>query len=322
MPSRRLPRFHRDPSPPRVEVTPRDCEILSHIQRHRFLRSSHLVSLLGGSPQPILRRLQLLYHAGFLDRPRAQLDYFHQGGSRAIVYGLGRAGATLLKRNPESPGARSDRTDRTQVVGRLFLEHALLISDIMVALEIACRRRDHVRLITQDELWPAGDKRHGSEPFRWEVRLNSQIKIGVIPDQVFGLEFTGPGSRPKRALFFLEADRGTMPVRRAGLSRTSFHRKLLAYQATWTQGIHRTRFGFDRFRVLTVTGSPTRLKTMIDACRTLERGQGLFLFADSKALQTTDDFLAMAWSSGRNGESESVMDHGDSPRDTSKGESA
>jgi hypothetical protein len=35
--------------------------------------------------------------------------------------------------------------------------------------------------------------------------------------------------------FFLEADRGTMPVTRWTLSQTSFFRKLLAYEATWTQ---------------------------------------------------------------------------------------
>jgi hypothetical protein len=52
--------------------------------------------------------------------------------------------------------------------------------------------------------------------------------------------------------FFLEADRGTMPVVRSGLTQTSFYRKLIAYEATWTQKIHQRHLGIHRFRVLTV----------------------------------------------------------------------
>ena len=34
------------------------------------------------------------------------------------------------------------------------------------------------------------------------------------------------------------------------LSQTSFYRKIRAYEATWSQSIHQTQFGFHRFRVL------------------------------------------------------------------------
>ena len=73
----------------------------------------------------------------------------------------------------------------------------------------------------------------------------------MIPDRVFGLEFTGSDGQPTRAFYFLEADRATMPVKRQTLVQSSFYRKLLAYEATWTQNIHRARLGFNRFRVLT-----------------------------------------------------------------------
>ena len=98
MESLRLPRFTRATEIAHIELTPRDREILRQIHRHRFLRSSHIVQLIGESQQQVLRRLQLLYHHGFLERPRAQIDYYHRGGSRCMVYGLGNKGAALLKR--------------------------------------------------------------------------------------------------------------------------------------------------------------------------------------------------------------------------------
>jgi hypothetical protein len=98
-----------------------------------------------------------------------------------------------------------------------------------------------------------------SQPFQWKVKLASGTKLGVIPDRVFALEFADQNGKTNRIHFFLEADRGTMPVTRRHLSQTSFLRKLLAYEATWSQSIHRTKFGINRFRVLTVTTSPARV---------------------------------------------------------------
>src|SRR5262249_29292065 len=87
-----------------------------------------------------------------------------------------------------------------------------------------------------------------------------------------------------RSYFFLEADRGTMPVIRSNFSQTSFFRKLLAYGATWSQEIHRNRFGFHRFRVLTVTKSQPRVERMVEACAQLKQGRGLSLCADASIL--------------------------------------
>src|ERR1035438_3364354 len=85
MESSRLPRFKRASAVPAIKLTERDREIIRLVERFRFVRSSHICSLIPGSPQQLLRRLQLLYHHGFLERPRAQLDYYHRGGSRQMV---------------------------------------------------------------------------------------------------------------------------------------------------------------------------------------------------------------------------------------------
>ena len=82
----RRPRFRRDAAALQpMQMTARDLEILRCIAAHRFLRSSQLAALVGGSVQQVLRRLQLLYHHGYLERPAAQIDYYHRGGSKEMV---------------------------------------------------------------------------------------------------------------------------------------------------------------------------------------------------------------------------------------------
>src|ERR1035438_6307979 len=131
MESSRLPRFKRASAVPAIKLTERDREIIRLVERFRFVRSSHICSLIPGSPQQLLRRLQLLYHHGFLERPRAQLDYYHRGGSRHMVYGLGSKGAALL-RSDLGPGFVQVRWgEKNRAAGRVFLEHALLVSDVI-----------------------------------------------------------------------------------------------------------------------------------------------------------------------------------------------
>lgn len=303
MESARLPRFKRATEITPFQLTRRDREIIRTIQRHRFLRSSHIIALVGGSAQQVLRRLQLLFHHGYLDRPRAQIDYYREGGSRHLVYGLGRKGTSLLQR--EGRVAIADGSESNPAIGRLFLEHALLISDVMVALELACRAHGRVRLLTSSQLPLSNDTRRRQEPFHWSVKISGQHQCGIIPDRVFALEFDNHPAG--RSYFFLEADRATMPVMRRGLAQSSFYRKLLSYEATWTQNIHRTRFGWPRFRVLTVTSSPERVQNLIEACTRLERGQGLFLFTDQDALVRHGDLLSLPWQSGRGGAVETLL---------------
>jgi len=177
----RLPRFTRAPIVAPMQLGARDCQIIRLVHRHRFLRSDQIVTLVGGSQQQILRRLQLLFHHGY----------------------------------PDAAG------------------------------------------------------------------------------------------QSQRVYFFLEADRGTMPVKRQTLSQTSFNRKLLAYEATWTQDIHRRHLGINRFRVLTVTTSAARVKSLVEACSELARGHGLFLFTDKSVL--SGDLFAHLWQSGKHGETGGLL---------------
>ena len=293
MVSVRLPRFKRSAKIAPFRLTDRDREILTYVHRHRFLRSDHLKALLPGSPQQILRRLQLLYHHGFLERPLSQLDHY-QAGSRRMAYGIGNKGAALLKHELALPFHRLQWGQMNRV-GRIFLDHALLVSDVMVAFEVACRRRNQVRLLAPDEANLPTATARKREPFQWTAEIAKGVVCGVIPDRVFGLEASDASGRKNRCWYFLEADCGTMPVTRRNMDQSSFCRKLLAYEATWRKNLHRTRLGFDRFRVLTVTRSPERVEHLLEACSQLQRGQGLFLFTDASSLLAGDDVLTKVW---------------------------
>ena len=273
----RLPRFTRDPDAARsFQVTKRDLDILRHVAEHRFIRSEWLVKLVGGSKQRVLRRLNLLYHHGYLDRPRAQLDYFHEGGSKSLVYGLASRGAGRLRRDLNIPFDRMEWTTRNKRVGRLFIEHTLMVSDFMAALELDCRKRADIQLLYPHELPKPNGRENSREPFRWTVDLPGKRRVGVVPDKVFALEVPESEGRVERTHYFFEADRGTMPIERRDLRQSCVLRKLKAYEATHTTQVYRTRLGADRFRVLIACPKKDRVQHIREAIARLDKGRRLF----------------------------------------------
>lgn len=297
----RLSRFRRVATVAPIQLTDRDRDLIRLVHRHRFLRSDQISALLGGSEQQIVRRLQLLFHHGYLERPRAQVKFVERGGSQPLAYGLGNKGGAVLRRELGIAVNSDAWSEKNHAVGRVFLEHALFVSETMVSLELACRHRG-VRLLYEDEL----DLPVAKQPFQWWVKIAGGTKLGVIPDAMFALEYPDQNGQVQRAYFFLEADRGTMPVVRKGLAQTSFFRKLLAYEATWTNKVHQRHLGIHRFRVLTVTTIAARVQTLLVGCSQLQRGHGLFLFADASVLK--NDLFSPVWRNGKTGELSPLLD--------------
>ena len=308
MEKNRLPRFKRVSTVAPLPLQERDRTIIRLVHRHRFLRSQQIAALMQGSQQQSVRRLQLLYHAGYLERPRAQIQYYERGGSKSIVYGLGNKGGAVLR--SEGTAVDSDSwSEKNNTIGRVYLEHALLVSNVMVSLELACQKRGDVRILYDDQLGLPVER----QSFRWWAKIQGGMKLGVIPDRVFALEYTDQSGQTQRAYFFLEADRGTMPVVRQNLVQTSFHRKLLAYEATWANKVHQRHFDIPRFRVLTVTTNAIRVHSLLEACSQLKRGHGLFLFADRSVLEK--DLFSAVWYSGKTGQAETLLNEKVQPQD-------
>jgi hypothetical protein len=222
----RAKRFERRRQPASFQLTDRDLKILSQVARHRFLSSHHLARLDGGSEQNVLRILRVLFDHQLLDRPAMQLAHMPISGSRPMVYGLGRRGAQALRDHSVHADA-SDWTERNKRAGAKFIEHMLAIADFMVGLEIACRERGDIRLLSEREILTNAPERtqKSREPLRLVVPgLSNKIGVSsVIADGLFGLVFPDETA----AYFLLEVDRGSMPVVRSNFDKTSYHRKLL-----------------------------------------------------------------------------------------------
>ena len=295
---RRRPRFQRADAPPPFRITERDINIIREVARHRFLRSTHLFALIRGPHKKISERLGPLYHAGFLDRPRSQIEYHVRGGGSApLVYALGERGARLLKIQDGLDKADLDWARKNHTSGREFILHTLAIADLRVALTIACRQHRGLTLLEPDQLLLAApdETQEALSPWSWRVRIQhrgSVQEIGLLPDYAFALILPDGRRRP----FVVEIDRGTMPVERAMLDRSSMLRKFLAYEGGRKQELHTSRFGWRNFRVLVVTSSEERAETMralISRTPALNSSP-LFLFADHETLMQAD-ILGSAW---------------------------
>jgi hypothetical protein len=284
----RRPRFKRVSDSPPLRLTDRDKAILSAVLRYRFLTTGHILSLVAGSRQNITRRLQRLFHAGFLDRPRTQLPLRYAGELFEFVYSP--TNKTAFPLVASSDGTASGNKE-CRAVTSLFLAHALSVSEALVSLESACRAQG-VRFLSAQEILAPQDSTPAKHLY-WQVTLKSDAtteKVGVIPDAVFAVERQDQSGRCRRFHYFLEADRGTMPLHRASLRLSSIRRKSLAYARTRRSGVLRERYGFPGFQVLFVTRCRERLERMKEVCQhaTDGRDASLFLFVTLSELKQGD----------------------------------
>ena len=286
--SLRRPRFRRVEAPPPFQLTPRDLAILHAVARFRFLSSTLIIRLVGGSSQQILRRLQLLFHHGYLDRPTsqvAQLAHAFDFGNRPLIYGLGRAGAHVLAEAGIPLKEKLDWTTKNARATAQFLAHTIETAETMIAFEGAPTLIDHHDLLP----YLPEETREEDAPFHAPVTLN--------PDRMFSLAFEGR----TRLNFALELDRGTMDIKsRQLVGKSSFRRELLGYYQLWKEGLHTSLWGFKAFRVLTVTPSEKRIENMIAVQREIvgEQGSNLFLFTTPSRIAEKSP-LADVWVTGK-----------------------
>lgn len=308
-PQVRRPRFQRAKTR-NIEIQPRDELVLLAVHQHRFLRSTHLINLLNAPAKPFLDRLGLLYHNGYLDRPRVQIDYYRRGGgSNTMVYALGDKGADLLAEKHGISRGKFRWSQKNLEVGRPFLEHTLAVADFMIALEMACRQHGRIELIPAGQMLsnaPAATQARllrNEDPFDWHVPVmhaGERHTVGIIPDAVFGLRYLDKEEGRNKAFFFLEMDLSTMSVVAKSMKKSSILKKLLAYHESWRQELHAKHFGVPNCRTLFVTTSAERVGNFIAAAKTVlnarpgERKGKTFLFTDHDSIKS-EAFFALPW---------------------------
>ena len=259
----------------RFTLTARDIEILDVVHRYRYLEARHIRAIVGGSGQQITRRLQGLFHGGYVGRyarrERMRLDL--GSGAPLMAYGLETNGARALGRHriaaaaasggePEPVRWRKDYTRRTE----WFLEHQLMISNFRCVLELALRETSGVDLLC----WKQGEDTW----FRVAIPGEQRRVVSVAPDAYFVLRSKGQVRH-----FYLEADRSTEERRRL------VHKFIGYWWHLQDPGFLEAGDRRSRVNVLFVSTGQRRLRNMIN---TLERmpkpnrarhgGKGLFWF--------------------------------------------
>lgn len=276
-------RFTRKPNPRKIRLTPRDLQILKKVFQFRLLDSTHITRLIEGSAQGILRRLQLLYHHGYLDRPQAQIRYYQTGINRPLIYAVYSKGVRALKKAKLIDSKIRVPKKHLRSWG---MEHRVGISDFFVRL--ISEKPTHLSVELENEIFKSGRESNENKEIKWKYNIRHKgrlIPSTTIPDGSFVIQEKGGGDA---ILYFLEYDRGTMPIKRKTLDQSSIHRKLLAYHASWKSQIPQKKFGCARIRVLFVTSGQDRMTAMLNLAKSMNngRGSGLFAFTSINELKT------------------------------------
>jgi hypothetical protein len=255
METKRRPRTRATRSGKRIGLTDRDLEIFRALRRYRYLSSTYLHAFVGGASATRLKeRLGDLFHEGYLDRPAVQWEQANCR-YRPAVYECGAGAKRMLAEAGDTDDARTFLGSGSH---KQF-PHSLMVCDTLASIDLAARAKPSLRFIAWSEILqraPA-DTRASAIPFRIPLPSGGFL----VPDGLFGLEYGGP--QKSYRFFALEADRGTMPVSRAGGSQTSLLGKLEGYRSIIAQQRYKAHWGVPNLLVLTVTSSAGRLARVL-----------------------------------------------------------
>jgi hypothetical protein len=248
-----------------MRLTERDQAIVLAVYAYRLLSAPQVEALFFQSEKPrgrqtsCQRRLQLLFHHGFLDR--IALPIVLGEGRAPFVYALDELGATLVAAQLGVDRAELDWRPKHNLVGHQFVTHTLAVNDFRIAVSLLAEA-GHFAVVE----W-IGEAEFRTVKLRQRVpfRMRGARIIRNYPDGYFRLRL--PRSE-RDAHFFLETDQGTM-------SNANWQEKVQAYKEFRMRGLSETHFGTQNFRVLAPTTGERRMQNLK---RTTERAGGDHFF--------------------------------------------
>jgi len=265
---------------PSFVMQERDLSIIKLVADYGIASSDIITALVLGSRQVLLRRLQVLYHAGHLDRPRRQ----QLSGNGALVYALGSKGASIPSIVTDHRGRDWSEKNRKMQLG--YIEHQLMMSRFRAILQLAGRDQQ-----VEIESWRQGNDLWDSVLVEHSDHIE---RIPVAPDAHFVLRLSAEPEGQNRIHVFLEADRSTMTVKR-------FVTKLRGYWWYWRTGRLEEKFGVRNALVLTLTRSHERAQNLANAAAMVDpprnRGLRTFLFGSEQglSLEVPGEILGRRW---------------------------
>lgn len=281
----RLPKYLRAPERfGKMQLTAQDIEILALVYSYRHLWADHVRALLGRSPRNVARRLQALFHHGYLLRmvPPSQIRFAL--GSPKMIYALDLRGAQALA---TASGFAVNELGWNKTYNRRmewFVEHQVAISHFRAVLALATDRAG-----LELSRW---SQRHDLRDWDRVRSPQGDRTVRVSPDAYCAVRESGILRN-----FFLELDRGTEEHRR-------LRSKFLGYWHYLRGDRYRARYeNAADVRVLVVTTSQKRLRRMQQTLASVDprgRGANQFWFATQGQynLHSPASILAAIWRVG------------------------
>lgn len=290
-----------------IFITPRDRKIFLHLSCVRLLSTDQIARLVASGREnfkALVRRLRYLHCAGYVCRlPQQRIARIDEetgqyAGKNNLVYALGTAAAELLG---EEGGqtlslARTRWEKKNREIKNTQIEHALMIAGVYVVLKTGLGPGLVPNMKLHD--WHQGqdlyhfiytdpDGEYVPRPDPEDIKSKGLIRRPICPDAYLCLVATDTRSFLP---CFLEADRGTMPVRR-------FLEKIENYLIWKRAKLHVPAFKFESFLVLTVTQTSQRRDSLRKAAEKICRAEpGMFRFATAEEYEKDPkNFVSHIW---------------------------
>lgn len=271
MEKKRKGRFERRRNPASFVVTKLVLDILTHLSKYHCLRTSALYGLLPHINRDyLLRRLESLHSHGYIDRLKT-----HYGARYApVLHSLSEKGEQFLISHGVQPDTIVSRYRKEQGTIDKELPHTLMVCDTLASIEIGARNRFIpwsqivLRTTAEKPMRLPYSIRHTFEGGRVET-----LEKHAVPDGIFGLRYNDG----KASFFALEAEHYS-PIDVTTLKRSSFLRKVLAYQNIIKTQVYKDQLKIPNMRVLVVAPTAKQLEGKIALVERLVGKSNLFLF--------------------------------------------
>ena len=259
----RRSRFLRARTGKNINITDRDVEIMRWLYRYRYLRAPHLISFLHPrSVKRFIERLGDLYHeTGLIDRPKSQWLHF-DARCTPVIYELSAKGQAFLESRNVQPQRATTLTRRKRSGSNIQFDHAMMIVDSLVDIELAAIANQDHRFVSVDEILARAPESTKAAPNPLSVPVTIQPSFTfpdikspwdthIIPDALYGIEYLIDGE--KRYRFWALECENTGPGWRSSPCKSSLARKRAAYNSLIKSGEYKKHWGIPNLKLHVVT---------------------------------------------------------------------
>ena len=218
----------------RIELQPKDLDIIRLVYDYRFIRTDQLTSLIAGDRTSLEKRLRKLWEHRFIERSFLPVVNGKEPASRRAIYSLDNRGGNLLVKNDGVDPQHIKHVLRHNRPEYSYVEHQLMASQFRAALTLALAKEGKAKIVFWRQDKEIRDYVEIPEA-KGKVR-----RLPIAPDGHFCIE-----DDKGKMYWFLEVDRYTM-------SGPRWLDKMMAYYHWYDQKKHHEKFGIRGFRVVTV----------------------------------------------------------------------